>query len=179
MLISDMCKNFKQSIILVGFMGAGKSTIGRALRHLTGWPLIDLDELIVQQQGVSIPEIFAEQGEAAFRRYETEALRSLSPLSPIILATGGGIVSCPENWQLMRSLGRIIYLRAEWETLRDRLAGSSGRPLATADRGEADIQRLWLQRLPLYQQADCIVDTDGQGVEEVVRDIMAGIKDME
>lgn len=174
-----MCKNSKQSLILIGFMGAGKSTIGRALRHFAGWPLVDLDELIVQQQGCSIPEIFADQGQAAFRRYETEALRSLDPSPPIILATGGGVVSCPENWSLMRRLGRIIYLRADWETLRDRLVGSSGRPLATADRSEADIQQLWRERLPLYQQADCIVDTDGRGVEEVVGEIMTRIKDME
>lgn len=177
MLISNMCKTSKKAIVLVGFMGAGKSTVGRALANLSGLPLVDLDALIVQRQGRTIPAIFAEQGEATFRRYETEALRSLNDASPIILAMGGGIVGRQENWQLMRRLGAVIYLRANWDTLRARLAGSTGRPLATADRTEADVKSLWQQRVPLYEQADLIVDTDGREVDEVAREIFRRAKD--
>lgn len=172
-----MSTTFKKAVVLIGFMGAGKSTVGRALANLSGLPLVDLDALIVQRQGGSIPAIFADQGEAAFRRYETEALRSLSDACPIILATGGGIVGHQENWQLMRRLGSIVYLRANWQTLRARLAGSTDRPLATAERTEADVKSLWQQRVPLYEQADLIVDTDGRTVEEVVREILTVAKD--
>ncbi len=171
-----MSKTSKKSIILVGFMGAGKSTVGRDLANLSGLPLVDLDALIVQQQGDTIPNIFADQGEAVFRRYETEALRSLSDTFPVILATGGGIVGHQENWQLMRRLGPVIYLRANWDTLRSRLAGSTDRPLATAGRDEADIKSLWRQRLPLYEQADLIVDTDGRKVDEVVHEVLSKAK---
>lgn len=172
-----MCKTFKKTIVLIGFMGAGKSTVGRALAKVSDMPLVDLDALIVQQQGRTIPAIFAEQGEDVFRKFETEALRSLSDADPIVLATGGGIVGCPENWKLMRCLGRVIYLRASWETLRGRLAGSSGRPLASSDRSEADIANLLQQRIPLYEQADLIIDTDGREVDDVVREIMMRAKD--
>jgi shikimate kinase len=177
MLISNMSTTSKKPIVLIGFMGAGKSTVGRALAKLSGLALVDLDALIVQQQGSTIPVIFADQGEAAFRHYETEALRSLSDVSPIVLATGGGIVGHQENWQLMRRLGSVIYLRANWETLRARLAGSTDRPLATAERSEADIKSLWQQRVPLYEQADLIVDTDGRNVDEVVLEILTRVKD--
>lgn len=172
-----MSKTFKKSLVLIGFMGAGKSTVGRALTSLSGLPLVDLDALIVEQQGRSIPAIFAEQGEATFRRYETEALRSLSDAGPIVLATGGGVVGHQENWQLMRRLGPVIYLRASWETLRARLVGSTDRPLATAERAEADVKGLLQQRVPLYEQADLIIDTDGREVDDVVHEIMMRAKD--
>jgi shikimate kinase len=171
-----MCKTSKKAIVLVGFMGAGKSTVGRVLAKLSGVPLVDLDALIVQQQGCTIPEIFAGQGEGAFRHYETEALRTLKRAEPIVLATGGGIVGCQENWQLMRSLGLIIYLRASWETLRARLVGSTDRPLASAGRSESDIKNLLQQRLPLYEQADLVIDTDGREVDDVVQEILMRVK---
>jgi shikimate kinase len=177
MLTSNMSTTSRKAIVLVGFMGAGKSTVGRALANLSGLPLVDLDALIVKQQGDTISAIFADQGEAAFRCYETEALRSLGDACPIILATGGGIVGLRENWQLMRRLGPVIYLRANWQTLRARLAGSTDRPLATAERAEADVKSLWQQRVPLYEQADVIVDTDGRTVEEVVREILTMTED--
>lgn len=170
-----MCKSSEQTIVLIGFMGAGKSTLGRKLARMTGMPLVDLDSLIVEQQGRAIPDIFAAEGESAFRRYETGALSSLQADAPIVLATGGGIVGRQENWQLMRRLGTVIYLRAQWETLRARLSGSTGRPLATADRSEADIKSLWQQRVPLYEQADLIVDTDDRGVDEVAHEVLSGV----
>lgn len=172
-----MCKTFKQTIVLVGFMGAGKSTVGRVLADASGLQLVDLDTLIVEQQGHTIPGIFSNQGEAAFRRYETEALRTLNGANPIVLATGGGIVGCQENWQLMRRLGLTIYLRASWETLRARLVGSTGRPLASAGRSESDIKNLLHQRVPLYEQAGLIIDTDGREVDDVVHEIMMRVKD--
>ena len=164
-------------MVLIGFMGAGKSTVGRVLANVSGLPLVDLDALIVQQQGRPISAIFSDQGEATFRHYETEALRTLNRSKPIVLATGGGIVGCQENWSLMRRLGLTIYLRANWETLRARLVGSTGRPLATADRSEADIKSLLQQRLPLYEQADLIIDTDRREVDDVVHEIMMRAKD--
>lgn len=170
-----MCSNSDKALVLIGFMGAGKSTLGRALAAKTGVPLADLDNLIVARQGRSIPDIFAEEGESVFRRYETEVLRSLPSREPMILATGGGVVGRRENWGLMRQLGPIIYLRARWETLRMRLSGSTGRPLATAERSEADIKALWQRRVPLYEQADLVVDTDGRGVDDVAQEVLSGV----
>ncbi len=174
-----MSVTFNSGLVLIGFMGAGKSTVGEALHRHTGWPLVDLDGLIVQRQGLTIPEIFSKQGEEAFRRYETEALQSLVAKGPYILATGGGIVGRAENWPLMRKLGRLIYLRAEWATLKSRLAGCTGRPLAASEGSRRGLRDLLEQRRPLYEQADLIVDTDNRGVDEVVREILERIKEAE
>jgi shikimate kinase len=102
----------QKNIILIGFMGTGKSTIGRNLSQTFGYPLIDTDQLIVEQQGCSIPKIFEEKSEQAFRDMETEVLKSLIKHSGHIIATGGGIIGRPENRQLLRELGYVVWLIA-------------------------------------------------------------------
>lgn len=157
-------------------MGAGKSTVGRALAAAASFRLVDTDDLIIQNRGRSIPQIFAEEGEKAFRRYETEALRSLADTRGLVVATGGGIVGRPENWDLMRLLGPIVYLRAGWPTLRARIGACTNRPLASGDRSEEEVVALLQNRLPLYEQADLIVDTENKTVAEVIDEIRRGIE---
>jgi shikimate kinase len=158
------------NIVLVGFMGSGKSTVAEVLSE-GGFERIDLDALIVERSGRSIPEIFAQEGEAAFRDIETETLRSLRGVRGTVISTGGGIVGREENWDMMRAFGPVIYLRAEWETLRRRLATGEGRPLAKKDDW-GKVEALWQQRLPLYAQADHIVDTENCDPSEVADRIM-------
>lgn len=160
------------NIVLIGFMGAGKSTVARELERLGGFRLIDLDMVIVQQAGRSIPEIFATEGEGRFRDYETTALRSLLGAHRTVIATGGGVIGREENWEAMRRLGPVVYLRAAWSTLRLRLAGSQGRPLADAGQELRQVEDLWRRRLPLYEQADIRIDTDEFTAAEVAKAIL-------
>ena len=171
-----MSKPFEPSnIVLVGFMGAGKSTVGRELERLCGLRLIDLDTVVVRMTGRSIPEVFAAEGEARFRDYETQALHSLAGTRGGVIATGGGVVGREENWAQMRQLGPVVYLRASWATLRERLATSQGRPLADP-REMLRVEELWRRRLSLYERADISVDTDSLDASEVATAIATKLK---
>ncbi len=164
-----------QSIFLVGFMGAGKSTVGRHMAELTGALFVDLDSLIEQRTAMSIPEIFSRFGEVEFRQQETSALVALPAAEALIIATGGGVVGREENWRLMRSKGVVVYLRAGWKTLEERIGSGEGRPLASgAERTR--LRALWEQRLPLYELADVVVDADLASPEAVARRILAAIE---
>jgi shikimate kinase len=171
-----MCKiSSSDNILLIGFMGAGKTTIARALGKAAGFRIIDLDAMIVERRGRAIAEIFSSEGEEAFRDYESEALRSLAPLSHAVVATGGGVIGRQENREFLRSLGAVVYLRASWETLSARLAASDDRPLADPAAGLEKARQLWLRRLPLYEQAEIIIDTDEKSPAEVARAILQAI----
>lgn len=156
-------------IVLIGFMGAGKSTVAAEVGHSCGLPVIDLDREIERRSGRTIPEIFEQSGEEIFRRTETEVLRGLLDQAPLILATGGGVIGRPENWPLLRRLGRVVYLRVSWETLLARIGAGKGRPLA-GDRER--LQALFEQRLPLYEQADLVIDGQGGTPAAIARDIL-------
>lgn len=164
------------NIVLVGFMGAGKSTVARELGRLAGFRTMDLDAEIVRLQGRSIPEIFAEEGEASFRDFEEQTLRSLSGLRQTVVATGGGVIGRTENWTAMRRLGPVVYLRARWETLRSRIESGDGRPLAARGRDMEEVRTLWEARLPLYAQADLVVDTDERSAIEVAQAVLQMLK---
>lgn len=157
------------NIVLIGFMGAGKSTVGALAAGELGFRLIDLDGLIVERAGKSIRRVFSEDGETAFRDLESSTLHSLVGSSNTIIATGGGIVGREGNWEHMRRLGTIVYLRARWETLAQRIAGSSERPLAD-DLEKARL--LFEKRRPLYESAALVIDTDGRTVESVVEELI-------
>lgn len=160
-----------KSLFLVGFMGAGKSTVAAALAKMTSIDFVDLDSLIVQQVGVSIPEIFSRFGEGAFRQHEASALCSLADGNPRIVATGGGVVGRDENWACMRRQGVVVYLQADWQVLIARIGSGEGRPLASGQERER-LKNLWQSRLPLYEQADLIVDADQESPEEIARQIL-------
>ena len=159
-------------ITLTGFMGSGKTTVGKVLADFLGCPFMDLDDLIVKKAGKSIPEIFAEDGEAAFRQLEARLLRQTVEKyteNTVVLALGGGAVTAPASAALLREKTVCIYLRATLETLRARLEGeTAGRPLADASLAD----RL-AAREPLYEQtAHVISDTDGLSPDEVADEII-------
>ncbi|GAB4170369.1 MAG: shikimate kinase [Geothermobacteraceae bacterium] len=163
------------NIVLVGFMGCGKSTVAAELARKCAWQAVDLDELIVSQAGRSIPGIFAEDGENTFRQLETEALRNLVGRRGLVVATGGGIVLREENWNLMRQLGPVVFLQTDPGVIRSRLQGPSGRPLADG-QSWSDILARYQQRLPLYRQADVTVDLTEESPGEIAGIVLGAIE---
>lgn len=152
--------------ILVGMMGAGKTTIGRILSERTERPFFDVDRMLVHRLGRPIPQLFSIYGEETFRGHETAVLRTIERQSCVV-STGGGIVLRPENWDIMRAIGITIYLRAPLETLMERLSASKKkRPLLQVEDPEARVQAILTQRTPLYEQADVIVDLGAADAEE-------------
>lgn len=159
-------------ITLCGFMGSGKTTVGRIVADALGCPFMDLDELIVKKAGKPIPQIFSEDGEAAFRQTEAALLRqtvSKYAENTAVLALGGGAVTTPASATLLREKTVCIYLKAFLDTLLQRLEGeTAGRPLADDRLAE----RL-AAREPLYEEtAHVIVDTDGLSPEQVADEII-------
>lgn len=165
-----------KSLFLIGFMGAGKSTVAAALAKMTGIDFVDLDRLIVDQVGMTIPEIFNKFGEPTFRQHETSALGSLEDGNPRIVATGGGVVGREENWACMRRQGVVVYLQADWEVLAERIGSGEGRPLASGAERER-LKGLWQSRLPLYEQADFIVNANQNSPEDIAREILLKCSD--
>lgn len=165
--------NLGKNIYLVGFMGAGKSTVGRRLARRAGYHFVDLDQQVVALEGKAIPEIFTQQGEVYFRDCETRVLMQQASAQSTVFATGGGIVGRAENREQMRRTGRVIYLRASWPTIMRRLSKGSGRPLADPEKGWDTVEALWRSRQPWYEEADHIVDTDDLHVHEVVGRIIS------
>ncbi|NLC70701.1 MAG: 3-dehydroquinate synthase [Desulfuromonadaceae bacterium] len=171
-----MWKNFN-NIILLGFMAAGKSTVGRELSRRCGCDFIDLDARIEVDQGRTIREIFASDGEEAFRNLESNALRELGSIRGAVIATGGGIIKRGVNREILKKMGRTIYLRAGLETLVKRMAVSEARPLADrSDEGWAKLQSLLEVREPFYREADLIIDTDGLTPRDTVARIIAELE---
>ena len=159
-------------ITLTGFMGSGKTTVGKVLADFLGCPFMDLDDLIVKKAGKSIPEIFAQDGEPAFRQLEARLLRQTVEKyteNTLVLALGGGAVTTPASAALLRDKTVCIYLRASLETLLSRLAGeTAGRPLANDSLAE----RL-AAREPIYEEtAHVVIDTDGLTPDEVADEII-------
>ena len=159
-------------ITLTGFMGSGKTTVGKVLADFLGCPFMDLDDLVVKKAGESIPDIFAQDGEAAFRQLEARILRQTVEKyaeSTVVLALGGGAVTTPASAALLHEKTVCIYLRASLDTLLARLDGeTAGRPLADA----AFADRL-AARAPIYEEtAHVIIDTDGLTPDEVADEII-------
>ena len=159
-------------ITLTGFMGSGKTTVGKVLADFLGCPFMDLDDLIVKKAGKSIPEIFAQDGEPAFRQLEARLLRQTVEKyteNTVVLALGGGAVTAPASAALLREKTVCIYLRATLDTLLQRLQGeTAGRPLADDSLAE----RL-ASREPIYEEtAHVIIDTDGLTPDEVADEII-------
>jgi len=161
-------------IALIGFMGAGKSAVGRELSRRTGWPRHDTDEMIRAQFGISIPDNFARHGELAFRDAETTLLKTLQPGLGGIVVTGGGIVLREENVRLLRRMGRIIWLDADEEILWQRASRHSTRPLLQTPDPRARFAELLRERLPLYQTAtDYRINTSSSSIAEVTNEIIS------
>lgn len=156
-------------IFLIGFMGSGKTTIGKELAHILSCTYKDTDHIVELNQGCAIASIFAHEGEAAFRDYETYALKQT--LDARIISTGGGIIERSENRQFMKDNGTVIYLDANFDDINMRLQKDPTRPLWNHNDMN-DKRKLFERRLPVYKQcADYIVNTHHRPIEEIVKDI--------
>lgn len=155
-------------VFLTGFMGSGKTTVGRALGAALGWPFVDLDAEIEARAAMTVREVFARLGEPAFRELEHEALREmLARPAPMVVATGGGTYTFPRNLALVRGAGTSVWLNPSFATIVSRIGalGKQDRPLF---RNEVEALALFRARLPAYGEADLRVDVGAQETAEEV-----------
>ncbi|MEI7928701.1 MAG: shikimate kinase [Verrucomicrobiales bacterium] len=167
--------NVPKNIVLIGFMGCGKSTVGRELQQRLGYPLVDMDSLIEQRSGRAIATLFSELGEPAFRDMETHLLEELcDPDAPRrIISTGGGVIVRPQNRALLRQLGYVVWLQAPVGTILDRTSRNRDRPLLLTDDPKTRIMALLDERMPWYlETAHLTLDTRGLDSGEIATGIL-------
>ena len=161
-------------IVLIGFMGTGKTAVGQQLAGALGLPFVDTDTLIEEQTATRIPDLFRTRGEAGFRAIEKQVIHSLADGERRVIATGGGAVLNPDNFAVLRSLGPVIHLSAPASTILARTKGDAGvRPLLAGDDPLERIRSLQRERAPVYGRADHEVDTSRHTIDETVEMVMA------
>jgi shikimate kinase len=166
-----------RNLVLVGFMGSGKSSVGREIARRWGFRFIDTDTAIRQKFGKSIPDIFASIGEPLFRDEENQALQNLQNTDQAVIATGGGIVLQPRNHPLLRSLGVVVWLTASEEVIWERVSRNQNRPLLKTPDPRTTISTLMSTRYPLYRSlADITVETSGLTHQEVADRAVVAIR---
>lgn len=163
-----------KSIFLTGFMGSGKTTIGKLLAEKLLLPVIDTDHVIEEKLNKTIRELFETEGENKFREYEHQFLKMM-PTENTIVTTGGGIILRKENRDWMRKHGMIVYLHCEPEEILNRLTGDQSRPLLDGDK-KKNVLSIFAERTPFYHDADFKVDTTNKTPEEIVLEIENLIK---
>lgn len=169
---------FQEPIFLVGMMGAGKTTIGRALARELGWQFIDLDHELEARCGVRVSLIFDIEGEQGFRKRESALLDECTRRTGIVLATGGGAVLAPENRQHLSERGVVVYLRASADELFRRVERDRNRPLLQTDNPRQRLQELLAQREPLYQEvASVIFDTGSLPIAQTTCALLRQLQD--
>lgn len=161
------------NIYLVGFMGTGKSSVGRELAGFKGLRFVDLDETIEIKEKRRISEIFAKEGEPFFRKLEKEALLNVSREDRVVVACGGGIVIDPDNIRIMKETGKVICLSATPEVILKRTSGCVDRPLLNVADPKKQITLLLEKRAAFYARADQTIDTSNFTVKEIVNKISA------
>ena len=165
----------RRSIVLVGLMGAGKTTIGRRLSHFLAIPFVDADAEIELAAGKSISEIFTDHGESQFRDGERRVIARLLQSGPQVLATGGGAYVNEETRSNIRKLAIAVWLRADLELLLERVRKRNDRPLLNTSNPEAVMRRLMKARYPVYSQADIVVDSRNVSHRAVVCDVASAL----
>lgn len=164
---------FKVKIVLIGFMGAGKSSVGRLLAKKLDWPFFDTDEMVEKQVGKPVPVIIRLQGEAAFRKVEKEAVRLVALSDKCVISTGGGVPLDEDNMNELRKDAVVLWLKVSPETVMKRIRDVSARPLIDPSNPLDSIQARLADREAAYGKATRTVETDGLSKEEVVEKIMA------
>jgi shikimate kinase len=162
------------NIVIVGFMGAGKSVCGRMLARRLGRCFVETDDLIVSRDGRAIVDIFRQDGEDAFRRLEGDVLTALALKSGDVIATGGGLPCREGRMETLRVLGTVVWLRGDLAELVERARRIGGRPML--ERSPADVEALYRAREPYYARAHVTVDTAGLGIDQVVARMLAALR---
>jgi len=165
-----------RNVILVGFMGAGKSICGRLLARRLGRCFVETDDMIVAREGRSIPEIFSQRGETYFRQVEAETLEALALKSGDVIATGGGLPCRDGRVAELKRLGTVVWLRGRLPDLIERARRMGARPMLDG-RSLGEVETLYRQREPYYAQADVIVDTTDAGPDQVVARILSALRE--
>lgn len=165
-------------VILIGFMGSGKSTVGFRLSYKLKKCLIDTDKLIEEREKMSISEMFATKGESYFRQKETECLNSLfHELGSRVISLGGGTPIREENREIIKKLGKVIYLQASPDTIYQRVKHDTSRPLLQCENPKGRIEALLAERNPIYEGvADIIIHVDGKEMKDVVQEIVEAVQ---
>lgn len=166
--MSERTKTKQENISLIGFMGTGKTTIGRILAKELGYAFVDVDHYIEEKEGKTIREIFAHGGESHFRQLETQALEEILQKSHQVISTGGGIVLREGNRRLLLEYSYVVALKATPKNLYFRLKESTTRPLLQGPHPERTIRNLMHKRYPFYNQNHFSIDTDRHNVEQCV-----------
>lgn len=166
----------RDNVILVGFMGAGKSVCGRLLARRLGRCFVETDDMIVATEGRSIPEIFRETGEPRFRQLEADTLENLKLKSGGVIATGGGMPCREGRMELLRELGTVVWLDGDVRELHERASRIGNRPMLKG-RSMAEIEELYRTRQPYYRRAHITVDTTGIGADQVVARMLAALRE--
>jgi shikimate kinase len=161
-----------RNIALIGFMGTGKSTVGRILAEQLGFAFVDTDELIEQHAGKPISRIFSEEGETAFREYERRLLAELCSRVQLIISTGGGLAANEENLASLKTHALVICLWASPRTVYERVRAQTHRPLLQTGDPQARIQELLRARERFYREADVLVNTELRSVKEVAQHVL-------
>ncbi len=165
------------NIVLIGFMGSGKTTVGKALANNLKFSFLDTDEYIEERAGMKISDIFATQGEKYFRELERSILGELTDRDHTVIATGGGLPLIEENRKRLKKIGKIIYLSANEQTLWKHLEGDCSRPLLAGENPRKKIQELLLERIPIYRQAsDYCIEVDNRCIDEISKEIEKIVK---
>ena len=167
----------RRSVVLVGMMGAGKSSVGRKLGHRLALPFVDADTEIEAAAGMSIPEIFQVRGEADFRAGEARVVARLLEGAPQVLATGGGAFMNPDTRRLIAQKGISVWLRADFDVLMKRIKRRSDRPLLHTADPAATLQALIEQRYPFYALADIAIDSRDVLHDVIVDELIAALLD--
>lgn len=165
-------------IMLIGFMGSGKTTVGRQLAAAMKRPFIDMDAEIIKSEGMPITQIFSERGEEYFRKLETQLLQELSRNTvPMVISAGGGVPIQPQNQSCLKELGMVVLLQTSTDVLVERLQGDNSRPILHGGELHNKISELQRQREPIYGQvSDTVITTDRKTIEEIVQEIQARIQ---
>lgn len=161
------------NIVLIGFMGSGKSSVGRHVSEMTGHRFIDTDLLVTQRAGMGISRIFRELGEEEFRRMETAVLEELIGVCGVVLATGGGLVLREENRDLLKRIGIVLWLDADADVIFERVSRTQKRPLLATENPRATFDELREKRLPIYQSAAMArIDSTGLTHQQAARKVL-------
>ena len=160
------------NLYLVGFMGTGKSTVGRILAHQTGMRFLDSDHEIERVQGKAVTRIFADEGEAKFRELELAFIEQGHPSHGCIVACGGGLVVPPGRVELLKARGVVVCLHAPIETILQRTMRTSHRPLLLVENPESRLRQLYAQREEIYRSTGTMVLTDSRSMKEIAAHVM-------